>query len=218
MLAPAMREGVIRFTADHRHLPLGADAVAVAARLAAWRRVLRGLCVVGQDPGRYGGYGYGNLSARLAPFPTPPGRRRFLVTGTQTSGKPAVTAADFALVATYDTSANRVESRGETLPSSEAMTHGGLYDLSSEVRAVFHAHSPELWHRADELGLPVTSPGAAEGTAALADEIRRLRPGWVLAACGLVVLGGHQDGVVAFGKSEEEAGGRLVAALTRAWT
>ena len=213
----ATREGVIQFRADHASQELAAELAGVAARLGAWRRILRGLGVLGQDPGRYGGYGFGNVSARVPPFPTPPGRRRFLVSGTQTSGKAEATLADFALVERYDFAANRVESRGSALPSSEALTHGALYDLSSEVRAVFHVHAPELWRRAAELDLPTTSPNLREGTAELATEIRRLRPAWVLAASGVVAMGGHEDGVIAFGKSEEEAGQRLVTALARAY-
>jgi hypothetical protein len=211
------REGVIQFRADHAREALAPELAGTAARLAAWRRILRALGVLGQDPARYGGWGFGNVSARVAPFPTPPGRRRFLVSATQTSGVAEPTLADFALVERYDLQANRVESRGSALPSSEALTHGAVYDLTSEVRAVFHVHAPELWRRAAELDLPTTGPGLREGTAALADEIRRLRPTWVLAASGIVAMGGHQDGVISFGKSEEEAGGRLVAALARAY-
>ena len=211
------REGVIRFRAEHASGPLPAELAATAARLGGWRRILRGVGVLGQDPRRYGGYGFGNVSARVPPFPTPPGRRRFLVSATQTSGKEAAGLADFALVERYDFAANRVGSRGSALPSSEALTHGAIYDLSSEVRAVFHVHAPELWRRAAELDLPTTSPGLREGTAELATEIRRLRPGWVLAAGGLVAMGGHEDGMIAFGRSEEEAGQRLLAALARAY-
>jgi Class II Aldolase and Adducin N-terminal domain len=211
------REGVIRFRAEHASEPLPAELAAAAARLGGWRRILRGVGVLGQDPHRYGGYGFGNVSARVPPFPTPPGRRRFLVSATQTSGKEAADLADFALVERYDFAANRVGSRGSALPSSEALTHGAIYDLSSEVRAVFHVHAPELWRRAAELDLPTTSPGLREGTAELATEIRRLRPGWVLAAGGLVAMGGHEDGMIAFGRCEEEAGQRLLAALARAY-
>jgi hypothetical protein len=210
-------EGVIRFRADHAREPLPADLAAAAAGLAGWRRVLRGLGVLGQDPNRYGGYGFGNVSVRIPPFPTPPGRRRFLVSATQTSGRAAVTLDDFALVERCDFAGNRVESRGSNLPSSEALTHGAVYDLSSEVRAVFHVHAPELWRRAAELDLPTTSPTLREGTAELATEIRRLRPAWVLAAAGLVAMGGHEDGIIAFGRSAEEAGHRLIAALARSY-
>jgi hypothetical protein len=212
-----MREGVIRFAADHRSEPLDPALAALAERLAGWRRILRALELLGQDPDRYGGYGYGNLSARVPPYPAPPGRRAFLVSGTQTSGREATELAGFALVERSEPAANRVASRGPVLPSSEALTHGALYDLTSEIRAVFHVHSPELWRRAGELGVPVTAPDAAEGTPALAAEIRRLRPGWVLAGCGVVAMGGHQDGVLAFGRTEEEAGTRLLAAVARAW-
>jgi hypothetical protein len=213
----ARPEGVLRFHAEHAHEPLPPSGVEAARRLSGWRRVLRALGVLGQQPARYGGYGFGNLSVRLAPFPTPPGRRRFLVSGTQTAGLAEAAAAAFALVERYDFGGNRVASRGLVLPSSEALTHGALYDLSSEIRAVFHVHAPELWRRAAELGLAVTSPDAAEGTVALAVEVARLRPAWVLAAAGLVAMGGHEDGILAFGRDADEAGERLIGALARAY-
>ena len=153
----------------------------------------------------------------MPPFPTPPSRQRFLVSATQTSGKPDATLADFALVERYDLAANRVESHGSALPSSEALTHSAIYDLTSEVRAVFHVHAPELWRRAAELDLPTTSLGLREGTAELATEIRRLRFAWVLAASSLVAINGHEDGMISFGKSKKEASQQLVTALARAY-
>jgi len=220
------REGVIRFRAEHREEPLPADLAPLAAELAGWQRVLRRLGVIGCDPHRYGGYAFGNLSARVA-HDAPPGRRAFLITGSQTMGEgagergddgddPAADLARWALVERWDAAANRVESRGLVPPSSESLTHGALYDLDPAAGppagAVFHAHAPGPWRRARGLGLPVTAEATECGTPELAAEIARLGAAGRLAA-GVLAMGGHEDGILAFGATVTEAGQRLVAAL-----
>jgi hypothetical protein len=188
-----------------------------ARALAAWREVLGRLGLLGRDPGRYGGLGYGNASARLGPLgDAPRGRRRFLVTGTQTGGRARVELADFCVVERYDLAANRVESVGTVGPSSEALTHGALYDIAPSARAVLHVHAPEIWRRARALGLPATRPGVASGTPAMALEIQRLYREGPFASLGVLVMAGHEDGVLAFGSSAEEAGGALIRQLARA--
>lgn len=227
------REGVIRFQADHRHEPLAAELAPLAAELAGWKRLLTLLGVVGRDPDRYGAYAFGNLSVRVVAREAPPGQRSFLISGSQTMGDDD--AGDdgagslltrWALVERYEPAANRVESRGRVPPSSESLTHGALYDLDPvgggpPVGAVFHAHAPELWRRAAELGLPATAPEAENGTPQLAAEIARLGAAGRLGG-GVLVMAGHEDGVLAFDTTPSEAGRRLVAALASAaapdWT
>ena len=51
-------EGVIKFDLQFTESEPLADAG--IAELSAWRRILWQLQLVGQDPGRYEGYGYGN--------------------------------------------------------------------------------------------------------------------------------------------------------------
>src|SRR5262249_35839367 len=125
--------------------------------LSAWREVLARLSLVGRDPARYEGLGYGNLSARLAPFgDVGRGRRRFLVTGSQTGGIPDLTLDHYCVVERYDVARNTVHSLGPVRPSSESLTHGAIYDAAPAARFVFHAHAPEIWRAARALGLPVT--------------------------------------------------------------
>ena len=71
----------------------------------------------------------------------------------------------------YDYGANRVRSRGGLLPSSESMTHSAAYDASPLVRCVLHAHSPVLWRRRRDLGLPETDPAVPYGTPGMARRI-----------------------------------------------
>jgi hypothetical protein len=217
-MAGSPAEGIVRFEAVHVARPLEDRVYGPAARaLAAWREILARLGLLGQDPARYGGAGYGNASARLGPFgDVPRGRRRFLVTGTQTGGRREVGLADFCVVEEYDLLRNRVRSVGATGPSSESLTHGALYDVAPAARAVLHVHAPEVWRAARRLGLPVTGPAARNGTPGLALEVQRLYRETALPSLGILVMSGHEDGVLSFGRSVEEAGTILVRQLGRA--
>jgi ribulose-5-phosphate 4-epimerase/fuculose-1-phosphate aldolase len=185
--------------------------------LSAWREVLARLGLVGRDPARYQGAGYGNLSARVPPFgDVGRGRRRFLVTGTRTGSLPRLTLEHYCVVERYDLERNEVRSFGPLQPSSESLTHGAIYDAAPAARFVLHGHAPELWRHARALGLPVTRPDVANGTPAMALEVQRLYRESSLSATGILAMGGHEDGVIAFGRTPEEAGGTLVRHLARA--
>ena len=211
-------EGVIKFAAEHQDRPLDPRRTGeVACELIAWREVMALTGLVGQEPGRYGGAGYGNVSARIGRRSAGLGNRSFLITGTQTSGKRCIGLADFAMIERYDYAANRVWSHGVTQPSSESMTHGAIYDLGPHIRYVLHAHSPVLWRNAERLRLPTTAPSVAYGTPEMAREVQRLYRGTVLPERQILSLGGHEDGIVVFGRSVEEAGAVLVTWMARAY-
>jgi hypothetical protein len=211
-------EGVIRFGVRHRSRPLEPRLYEETARLlASWREVLARLGLIGRDPQRYEGLGYGNVSARVGPYGAAGrGQRRFLVSGSQTGGRPSVTLDDFCLVESYDTARNEVESVGLVQPSSESLTHGAIYDIAPSVRVVFHAHAPEIWRRAQSLGLPITDPSAVNGTREMAREVQRQYRESTLSGTGIVAMGGHEDGVLAIGSTAAEAGAVLVRQLARA--
>jgi hypothetical protein len=210
-------EGVILFDARHQQRALEARRFgALAAQLAAWRQILASLGVVGQDPERYGGAGYGNVSGRVGPFPGARRARPFLVTGTQTSGQRCVGLRDFCLVSGWEPRENRVESEGEVLPSSESLTHGALYDLAPHIRFVLHAHAPQIWTRRRQLGLPETSSQVGYGTPAMAREVERLWRETTLPERQVLAMGGHEDGVIAFGRTTQEAGAALLSVLASA--
>ncbi|HEU5171141.1 MAG TPA: class II aldolase/adducin family protein, partial [Gemmatimonadales bacterium] len=175
MVGPSA-EGVTRFQVDHETRMLEQRVYGeTAAVLAAWREVLARLGLIGRDPSRYQGAGYGNVSARVSPFgDVGRGQRRFLVTGTGTGGRPRVTLEDFSLVERYDLARNHVRSMGPIAPSSESLTHGAIYDIAPAARVVLHAHAPEIWRHARALGLPITRAEALNGTPGMALEVQRL--------------------------------------------
>ncbi|RMH23208.1 MAG: class II aldolase/adducin family protein [Acidobacteria bacterium] len=211
-------EGVIKFDAQHRRAALEPRRYGErACRLIAWREILARLGLVGQDPQRYGGFGYGNVSARVGPPSAPRGRRAFLITGTQTSGKACVGLADFCVVERCDARRGRVESHGLVLPSSESTTHGAIYDLGPHIRVVFHLHSPAIWRRARALRLPTSDPAVPYGSREMAREVERLYRSTALPETQILAMGGHEDGIICFGRSAGDAGRVMLRALARAY-
>ena len=211
-------EGVVKFRADHEVRPLDSRRVGeLACGLIAWREVMALTGLVGQDPERYGGAGYGNVSARVGRRSAALGKRSFLITGTQTSGQRCIGLDDFAMVDSYDYSSNRVSSHGPTEPSSESMTHGAIYDLGPHIRWVLHAHSPVLWRRAERLRLPTTAANVAYGTPDMAYEVQRLYRSTVLPERPILAMAGHEDGIIVFGRTAEDAGSVLLSWLARAY-
>jgi hypothetical protein len=111
---------------------------------------------------------------------------------------------------------NRIVATGPIRPSSESLTHGVLYDLDDSLRYVLHAHSPALWRAAPALGLPITDPAIPYGTPEMAEEVRRLFRASDVAARRIFSMGGHEDGIVAFGVTAQAAGLLLLTALAAA--
>jgi len=210
------REGVIKFAARHREAEVPAALVApVLDELFGWREVLCQIGLLGQVEGRYEGAAYGNLSARLAEVPRPSWQRPFVITGTQTSGKLALSQRDVCVVSRSDPEANWVESEGRVLPSSESMTHAAVYAARHSVRWVFHVHSTCLWRAARELGVPSTPADVEYGTSSMARAVKQL-VGASPRDAGLLAMAGHEDGVVAFGPTAASCGAALIAAHARA--
>nr|WP_293645674.1 hypothetical protein [Thiolapillus sp.] len=93
------------------------------------------------------------------------------------------------------------------------MTHGAVYQALPRTGAVFHVHSPIIWRQARALDLPETDPSIEYGTPEMAEAViilLRNNP------AGVFCMGGHEDGIIAWGESTTEAGCRLLASLVRA--
>ncbi len=217
-MPPHVDEGVIKFTANHRSEALAPRRYGtLACTLIAWREILAHTGLVGQQPGRYGGFGYGNVSARVGPPSAPRRQRGFLITGTQTSGKSCMSLDDFCVVTACDPARNRVTSHGQAMPSSESMTHGAIYGLGPHIRVVLHAHSPTVWRQARALRIPTTDPSVPYGTQAMARAVERLYASTALPETRMLAMGGHEDGIICFGRDADEAGEVMLRYLARAY-
>jgi L-ribulose-5-phosphate 4-epimerase len=86
--------------------------------------------------------------------------------------------------------------------SSESLTHAMIYETFTFATAVVHVHDNDHWQRL--LGLvPTTAQDVPYGTPAMAHEIARLAP--ALADERIMVMAGHEDGILVFGTSLAEA-------------
>ncbi|HLC70914.1 MAG TPA: class II aldolase/adducin family protein [Candidatus Nanoarchaeia archaeon] len=219
-----MDEGVIKFTPEHRShkLHYSKEIEQQLAELNSWRRQLFESEVIGCDLSRYGAC-YGNVSMRyclpgsieFSPEKIP-GHRAFLITGTQTGKLENLASHHFARVYRYDPSKNKVWSEGPSEPSSESMTHGAVYDLHPDIKYVFHVHSPSLWKAAASFEIPVSSAQVAYGTPEMAAEVKRLFRHSDLPEKKIFSMGGHEDGLIAFGSTAAEVGSLLVDYLQKA--
>ena len=211
----ASDEGVIKFSMEHEES--SALPMAELAELNGWRRILYQLELIGQDPARYGGYGYGNISCRRPPYDGAANQRAFVISGTQTGGMPILEPEQYTTVTGYYPKRNLLISHGPIQPSSESLTHGTVYDLDNSVRWVLHAHSPHIWQQAQELDVPMTAADVAYGTPEMAAEVARLFAESDVRTRGIFGMGGHEDGIVTFGSTAEEAGNVLIAYLAAAY-
>lgn len=211
----ATKEGIIKYRLEYTPaLALPEDQI---RELNVWRRLLVLLGLIGQDPKRYGGYGYGNISRRLASLDATrlPGEQHpFVITGTQTGGVADLTANDYVVVTGCYPDENRLVAEGPVQPSSESLTHGTLYALDDNILWVMHAHSPQIWRNAAALQLPMTGD-VPYGSPEMAAEVRRLYRTTDMPQQRIFGMAGHEDGIVTFGRTAEEAGFVLLGFLAR---
>jgi len=165
------------------------------AELNAYRRKLLQLRLIGVD---VDGVGFGNLSIRDG------ATNNFYITGSATGGKPELTLADCARVMAYDFRKNWLRYEGSAIPSSESLTHAAVYESDAKAGSVIHCHDSKLW--AALLNKAPTSSNAVDyGTPEMASEVRRLFNVTDVQNRKILVMAGHDGGIVAFGKDLEEA-------------
>jgi ribulose-5-phosphate 4-epimerase/fuculose-1-phosphate aldolase len=140
----------------------------------------------------------------------------FIVSGTQTGGIHQLRPEHYCVVTDWDVAGNQLWASGPVQPSSEAITHAAIYDLSDDIQVVIHVHCPEIWQCAASLALPCSQPETAYGTPELAEEVRQLYQSDAFHKHRLLVIPGHQDGVITFGKTAEHAGHEIVSQLASA--
>ncbi len=171
--------------------------------LNAYRRKLLQLRLIGVGSN---GVGFGNLSVRDGTT------NNFYITGSATGGIPKLTLADCARVVAYDFKRNWLRYEGSAIPSSESLTHAAVYELDAEPGSVIHCHDLKLW--AALLNQAPTSSKAVEyGTPEMAYELLRLFKDTDLQSRKILVMAGHEGGIVAFGRDLKEA----FAVLMREW-
>ena len=203
-------EGVIKYQLDYSES--AAPDSGLIEDINNWRTLLFQMGLIGQDPNRYGGFGYGNISCRI---PDVDGDR-FIVSGTQTGHLNQLTSDQFCTVTQCDVEGNHLIASGPVKPSSEAITHGAIYQYQHNINVVIHVHCPEIWRCHEMLRLPHSSDDVGYGTPELAAEIKAMMTEGVFDDCQLLVIPGHEDGVISFGATAEQAGHEIVKVLASA--
>ena len=168
-----------------------------------WRNHLYDLGLIGVYQN---GVGFGNISIRATKS------AGFIISGTQTGNLPILSEQHYTRVIDFDLAKNSLTCEGPVRASSESLTHAILYQTCAEANAVIHIHHPKLWNQLLDQ-VPTSSREVPYGTPEMAKEVTRLFADSDLQAKKILVMGGHQDGVVTFGENLDEAATILFAYL-----
>lgn len=191
-------EGYIKF--DCEWIEGAAPPWHKLSALNDWRQLMHKAGLIGMYPD---GIGFGNISVRDVPL------NEFIITGTATGAEPSLTRNHFTRVIDYNLDENRVTCRGPIRASSESLTHAAFYESSHSIKAVIHIHHRYLWDTYLDK-LPTTSRDVAYGTPEMAYEVRRLLSLRNPRNKQLVIMGGHEEGVMAYGASISQAASILL--------
>ncbi len=203
------QEGVIKYQLHHTQQAI--NPLLSLTEINAWRTIAVRLDLIGQTPERYDNIGFGNISQRIDVHSD-----QFIISGTQTGHIEHLSPEHYCLIVKADPRQNRLQSCGLCKPSSESLTHAGIYAQSNAIQAVIHAHSPEIWQHTMALGLPHTSADVPYGTVEMAAAVERLFQSGQLIQSSLFTMLGHEDGVVAFGRNMQAAAWELIKYLSLA--
>ncbi len=138
------------------------------------------------------GIGFGNVSHRS--------KNGFIITGNATGGQRSLKSKHFSLVTDWDYKKNHITCSGSTIASSESLSHAAVYESSKSINAVVHIHNARLWKKLRNT-IPTTAKNATYGTPDMTREIRKILKSVNSLQRGVLVMGGHRDGLLLFGKS-----------------
>lgn len=165
------------------------------AGLNAYRRKLLEQRLMGVDST---GVGFGNVSVRDSVS------KNFYITDSATGGLPELTSTDCVRVVAYDFARNWLRYEGAAIPSSESLTHAAVYESDPSTSAIIHCHDLGLWATLLDR-VPATSKAVAYGTPEMAYEIMRLFKVSNVRSEKILVMAGHEGGIVTFGEDLEDA-------------
>ena len=184
-------EGYIKFSCNWKKTK---DSVACSNQLLQARDKMHALQLIGFDEAHQ--VGYGNISERSD-------RNQFIISGTQTGHLYPIAKSNFTLSTAFNIDANEVYCEGPAQASSETMTHAALYEALPHVNCIIHIHNKPIWEQL--LNTPLASENTPYGTPEMAYEIMRLVKTTEVLKEKIIAMTGHEDGVIAFGETFEEA-------------
>ena len=193
-------EGVIKFKLNLKSAP--APEMTQVIALEKWRALFFKLGLIGEYP--IDKIGYGNLSSRLY-------RKTFIITGSQTGHLAHLQAHHYSKVIECDLKKGSVNAEGLIPPSSESLTHFGIYEANPSIQYVFHVHHQKLWEMLKAGAFDSVEESVAYGTQEMAETAAKLLEN---KTSGIFVMKGHEDGIISYGSTAEEAG-RIILDLYR---
>ncbi|NQV49827.1 MAG: class II aldolase/adducin family protein [Candidatus Marinimicrobia bacterium] len=192
-----MDEGYIKF-----HCELEDDEapdVIFTSKLNTWRTTLHKHQLIGEYDD---GIGYGNVSRRFI-------ADSFIISGSATGSNATLDFAEYVLVTGFNIRTNTVSAKGLIPPSSESLTHGIIYKTLPQVKWVLHIHNATIWKYYKNI-LPTTAEHIPYGTPEMALEVMRLILASAPTSPRILIMGGHQDGIIAYGINLDDVGQKLL--------
>lgn len=194
--ARSEQEGVVKFRLEHEFGPAPCHPDLPA--LMRLRDALHARGVIGVTAE---GIGYGNVSMRVGDASA--GAASFVISGTETGRLTHLDPSGCCLVTACDVERNRVWCRGPVAASSESMTHWAVYAAHVAMGCVLHVHSRRLFAILLQAGAPATPADIAYGTPAMALAVRDRAA--AMQDGGILVMAGHADGILVFGRDSAVA-------------
>lgn len=187
-----MNEGVVKYKIEFKETPPLEPKL--WEELEPLRSTLKKSGLIGVKSG----VGYGNVSRRLK-------EGGFVITATQTGHLQELDGYGYSVVTGYDEERFCIRSYGAAKPSSEAFTHAAVYTLSEEIEWVVHIHSKPLWEMMLSNDEYLKSAPVEYGTKEMAKEVRAIYKEIDPLSKPLFAMAGHEEGIVLFAKSAEDA-------------
>lgn len=193
-------EGYIKFRAEW--VKTEPFAWGDLAELNLWRDACYRAGWIGAYPN---GISFGNLSQRCNWF-------QFYITGSATGHLARLGPEHYAMVMGAEIDRNVLHCRGPIIASSESMSHAVIYETLPGVQGVIHIHHPGLWRHLLRRA-PTTPEEVPYGSPKMAYAIRQLITDTYLPDTGVLAMGGHPEGIIAFGRDLGQAFRRLEQAM-----
>jgi L-ribulose-5-phosphate 4-epimerase len=194
MKVEPIQEGYIKFRCHFDRVKIDIPTEFFTS-LNQWRNFLRDKGWIGSYPD---GIGFGNISIRVR------GSNQFFITGSATGSIPELEVKHYAFVEKCDPTRNMIWCKGMIQASAESMSHYMIYKTISRAAAVVHIHNRPLWDKFFGV-LPTTAKEVSYGTPEMAYEIERVLKLPEMDHNEVVVMGGHEEGIISYGNSLEEA-------------
>jgi len=147
--------------------------------------------------------GFGNISVRAGEDSS------FFISGSATGQFRQLNPSHYALVYGFNLAENSIYCCGHIKASSESLTHVAVYEALPEVGAVVHIHCLWLWRILLKI-YPYTSDEIEYGTPEMALAVQQLASGIKSGDENIIVMGGHREGILAFGSNLHEATSQII--------